>query len=303
MLEHDDAETDGAAPSVLPLRSGVQPVRAHVAVWSWLALGVVVALLGTLLLVKVVGGTDAPHTALALTSSQVFGEVTGVRTSVADDVGVASPTVPVVPPTVVTGTLLQTVVGAKGLALPEVLYLGTEFCSFCAAERWPLIVALSRFGSFNQLFDMQSSPVDYAPGTPTFSFDDTTYASRYLVFQPFEVQSDVLGAHGYTPLMAVPTDVRRVLDRFDPTSTYPFVDIANHVVVLQANLSPETFAGLTRDQIAAGLGDPTNAVTRAILTAANELTASICHVDNEQPGHVCRSIGVRRADAALGFRG
>ncbi len=32
---------------------------------------------------------------------------------------------------------------------PEVLFVGAEFCPFCAAERWPLIVALSRFGHFS----------------------------------------------------------------------------------------------------------------------------------------------------------
>ncbi len=34
---------------------------------------------------------------------------------------------------------------------PEVLFVGAEFCPFCAAERWPLIVALSRFGRFTAL--------------------------------------------------------------------------------------------------------------------------------------------------------
>ncbi|HSR26568.1 MAG TPA: DUF929 family protein, partial [Candidatus Eisenbacteria bacterium] len=32
---------------------------------------------------------------------------------------------------------------------PEVLYVGAEYCPYCAAERWPLIVALSRFGTFS----------------------------------------------------------------------------------------------------------------------------------------------------------
>ena len=35
--------------------------------------------------------------------------------------------------------------------LPEVLYVGAEYCPFCAAERWALIVALSKFGSFSKL--------------------------------------------------------------------------------------------------------------------------------------------------------
>ena len=71
--------------------------------------------------------------------------------------------------------------------------------------------------------------------------------------------------------------------------------------MLQANLSPETLVGLTRDDVAALLADPTSAVTQAILVAANELTASICHVDGEQPTTVCSSRAVLQADRVLGF--
>ena len=42
---------------------------------------------------------------------------------------------------------------------PEVLFVGAEYCPFCAAERWPLIVALSRFGHFGALHNMQSAPL------------------------------------------------------------------------------------------------------------------------------------------------
>src|SRR5215831_9668816 len=31
---------------------------------------------------------------------------------------------------------------------PEMLYIGAEFCPYCAAERWAMAVALSRFGTF-----------------------------------------------------------------------------------------------------------------------------------------------------------
>src|SRR5579883_612664 len=40
---------------------------------------------------------------------------------------------------------------------PEVLYMGAEYCPFCAAERWAMIAALSRFGSFSNLHTTTSS--------------------------------------------------------------------------------------------------------------------------------------------------
>jgi hypothetical protein len=42
---------------------------------------------------------------------------------------------------------------------PEVLYVATEFCPYCVAENWALIVALSRFGSFSGLSTSRSDPV------------------------------------------------------------------------------------------------------------------------------------------------
>ena len=45
----------------------------------------------------------------------------------------------------VTGSPLT----AKGR--PEVLCVGTEYCPYCAAQSWALIVALSRFGMFTGL--------------------------------------------------------------------------------------------------------------------------------------------------------
>src|SRR6202023_132933 len=114
-----DAETEddkGADPPSAPVR----PVRARAALWSWLALGVVVALLGTLLLVKVVGGKSPTGTALAATSPQVFAEVTKVPASVANAVGTSSPTVPVRPPAVVRGNSLLTARARDGASLPVV---------------------------------------------------------------------------------------------------------------------------------------------------------------------------------------
>src|SRR6266568_183753 len=43
---------------------------------------------------------------------------------------------------------------------PEIVYVGAEYCPFCAAERWALSVALSRFGSFSGLRLIHSSSTD-----------------------------------------------------------------------------------------------------------------------------------------------
>ena len=102
--------------------------------------------------------------------------------AVFDSVGVSAPQTSLVAPTPVSG---QPVLKVDGK--PEVLYVGAEYCPFCAAERWPLIVALSRFGRFSELKDMQSAQLSVFPGTQTFSFVGSTYTSRYLAFAGVEL--------------------------------------------------------------------------------------------------------------------
>jgi Domain of unknown function (DUF929) len=285
---------------------GIEVTRipsVHAAIWWRLVLGVVVAILGTVLLVKVVGGSSGPRTTtdLTLTSASVLAEVTGIPASVYEHVGVHSPAVPVVAPalTHAAGTLTARTPG--GRRVPIILFIGAEYNPFSASERWPLVAALSRFGTFRTLHDVESSPTDFAPDTPTFSFYDVAYHSPYLAFRPYEVGSDVLGPRGYARLMRVPGALLAQQHRLDPTMTYPFVDVANRVVVRQVGLSPITFVGVSRDQIAGALADASNPVTQSVVASANYLTAAICLADADRPATVCDSGGVRAANAALGL--
>ena len=65
---------------------------------------------------------------------------------------------------------------------PGILYVGGEFCPYCAAQRWAIIASLSRFGTFSGLGTMQSSSTDLYPATQTFTFAHATYSSPYFVF-------------------------------------------------------------------------------------------------------------------------
>ena len=66
---------------------------------------------------------------------------------------------------------------------PEVLYIGAEYCPYCAAERWAVIVALSRFGTFSGLAPIRSAAKDGGgnaepyPLTPTWTFAKASYTS------------------------------------------------------------------------------------------------------------------------------
>ncbi len=52
---------------------------------------------------------------------------------------------------------------------PTFVYIGAQGCPFCAGMRWAIIITLSRFGNFSNLFYDRSSTND--GNVPTFTFD------------------------------------------------------------------------------------------------------------------------------------
>ena len=181
---------------------------------------------------------------------------------------------------------------------PRVLFIGGEFCPYCAAERWPLAVALARFGTFHNLGQTNSSPNDVYPSTPTLSFHGATYTSDYLSFTGKEAQSNKVEGNSYAALDTLsPAD--QVLWKQIGNDGYPFLDIGGRWVSLQASYNPQLLHGLTHPQIAADLSDPESTVGRTILASANEVTAAICTLTHGRPTAVCSSAGVTSAATTL----
>ncbi len=178
---------------------------------------------------------------------------------------------------------------------PEVLYIGADYCPFCAAQRWPLIVALGRFGSFSNLGGTESAAGDIYPLTQTFTFHGATYTSDYLTFVGVETntnQPDPSG-QGYTPLERPTQEQVNLISRYDrppytsQAGAIPFVLIGNRFVSIGASYQPTAIQGLSRDQIAAALSDPLSAVAQSIGGSTNALTAAICELTAGRPAGVC----------------
>ena len=60
---------------------------------------------------------------------------------------------------------------------PEILYIGADYCPYCAVERWALAVALSKFGTLSGMEYMISRATDGNISTLTFS--NVNYTSNY----------------------------------------------------------------------------------------------------------------------------
>jgi hypothetical protein len=275
----------------------------------YIALGLIIVaivLLGTLVLVRDnFSPTSSPTTeTLNPAASSLVSTLASVPASVYDAVGVSSPTAPVTPLRPTTGggnAPLWTATANDGTSKPVVFFYGAEFAPYAAAQRWPLVLALSRFGTFRQLGLMQSSPTTAFANLSTFTFYNSSYTSKYVMLQSVERYSS-LNPTGSRYLSLQRPDTRQsaaVASYGQGAGAFPLLDVANRYVLQGASFTPGVLVGLTQDQIAGDLTSPLSPLTQAVVSAANEISASICAVDGQQPANVCQSRGVEAADDAL----
>jgi hypothetical protein len=278
--------------------------RRHPKLAALVPVGLVVAALVTMIVIKTTGGSASTTRSSQLHSS--------TQTKATSDGTAALPSGVLSDVTSVSSSTLATVSRPSGLALPakisdstdilraadgkpEVLYIGAEYCPFCAAERWAMVEALSRFGTFTGLRATHSSTSDQYPDTQTFSFYGSSYVSSYLDFTSVEEATNQVDGNSYATLQEPTAAQSALLSRYDvsPYTTeagsIPFLDIGDRYLFIGASYNPQVLQGLTLTQIAADLNHPSSVVAQAIDGTANEITAGICAIVGNQPASVCDS--------------
>jgi len=233
------------------------------------------------------GGTSAPPTGSDL--ARVVGTTTTVPAATLNQVGAGQVTAT---PTSISGAPLTS--GGK----PEMLYIGAEYCPYCAAERWAMVVALSRFGTFSGLAAIRSAAKDGAghaepyPNTPTWTFVNAHYTSTYLTFTSVELNTNIPdpATGGYTTLQTPTAEQEALLRTYDTNGSIPFIDFGNKYMSVGASYDPAVLKNLTWDQIATALHNPGSPVARAALGAANYMTAAICVLTGNQPASACSPV-------------
>ena len=185
---------------------------------------------------------------------------------------------------------------------PTVLYMGADFCPFCAATRWSLVAALSRFGSFSGLEITTSTAQDAFPNTPTFTFAKAHFQSGTVELQTVET-ADNAGKPLQTPTQAQQAlfskyDAPPFVSQ-DAADKIPFILIGGRYLWNGSPFSPGLLTGKTWSDIAASLAAGQSDAAKAILANGNELAAAICAVNGGQPADVCGSPGVTAAAKTL----
>jgi hypothetical protein len=289
--------------------------RSRSGLYTWGAIGVVVIVVVVLVIVKVGSGSggSGPTSAhgFVATSPAVVSDLTSIPEAEFNTIGITSTASPVSGPTALKGQPALSESTSNG-TLPEVYYLGAEYCPFCAAQRWSTIIALSRFGTWSGLGNMSSASSDEFPNTPTFTFSKASYTSKYVAFSSTEEYTNYLdSATNYWTLLQKPTTSEAALwkkydsSKFIPSlssaddGSIPFVDYGGKYVSAGSGYTPQILASQSRADVAGGLSDASSPITAAILSEANYQTAAICAITGGKPGNVCNSSGVKAAAKAL----
>lgn len=215
---------------------------------------------------------------------------------------------------------------------PEVVYVGAEYCPYCAAARWPLTVALSRFGSFRGLDVTASSPLVAYGDTDTLSFKGAAYKSKYLTFRATEEYSNVCEPKdvisneerdpgspewespefvcnngAFEPLEKLAPSVSELVAKVDSVPDFgrvgadviPFVDFGGRYAFSGAAFSPAVLRAKSWTAIAGSLSDPSSTVGKTVLEAANTYTAILCELTGNRPPAVCGQAVIKSAEARL----
>jgi hypothetical protein len=169
---------------------------------------------------------------------------------------------------------------------PLVFFMGAQWCPFCAAERWALVKATSRFGEWSGLGELLSrSGQDYFPRLATYDLSRATYTSDDISLRHKEVAT-VDG----DSLQKLGSFEERLVDEDDKLGGVPFLLAAGPGgrYTVDLGYSPGLIEGQTFAELrkAVATGAPTPAV-EAIDAQADAITALICKLDGRQPTNVC----------------
>jgi hypothetical protein len=271
--------------------------RAQVRRQTLLAGGSVLAVLAIVVVFVVIktvgGGKSSGGSATGSSQPAVVSAVTSVPASTVDTVGKGSANTKMLVPLSGAAALTS---GGK----PQVLYMGAEYCPFCATERWAMLNALSRFGTFSNIHFIHSAADDTPASVPTLTFYKSTFTSKYVTFTPVEMQKIDRSA------LQDPTSAQKaLLNKYDAPpytqgagGSIPFMDFGGKYIVSGASYDYNVLSGKSYTQIAAAMKDPSTDIAKGAIGAANQMTAAICKLTGDQPATACTA-SIKTIEAGL----
>lgn len=259
--------------------------------------GVVVVVVVVIIAVSLTGPTKKPKTSAGLPTGEydipanLVAKVEGVPVKTLASAALAAKSDDATPPQALPAKAKVLTDGGD----PEILYIGAEYCPFCAAERWAMVMALSKFGTFSGLHGTSSSSTDVNPSTPTFAFYRSTYTSKYLSFVPVETETDVEGSTLQNPTSAQEAliskwDVPPYVSSTEQDGSIPFIYMDGKYLQIGAQYIADPLSGMQFTKAVSYLTSGTNATSKAAEAAAGYLVGDICALTHDQPASVCSQV-------------
>jgi hypothetical protein len=172
---------------------------------------------------------------------------------------------------------------------PEFLYIGAEFCPICAAQRWPMAVALSHFGTFTNLQQTRSAVRD--GNIATLSFYGSSFSSPYLTFTPVETTTNQPKGNYYQPL-ETPTAAQQSLwsSTLGGSLTFPFLYMGGKYLLNTSQYPPTLLIGHSFNDIASSVGNNNTTIGVNIDAAAAALIKYLCGTTGQKPAATCAAV-------------
>ncbi len=251
-----------------------------------LVAAIVIVVVGVIIYQKIGSGNSS---AVALDNKVVSQSDASMLYSIANNDSLANMVGASVSPTKgtvnITGSSILLVDGK-----PTVVYIGAEYCPYCAVTRWSIILALMRFGNFTNLHYMTSSASDNPASVPGFTFYNSTYSSDTISFMSVETTTNRLdpSTSYYYQLQKLNAIENATFGAFNGGGgSIPFTDFGNVSVQIGAVVNPSILNGMSQPQIIRKMNDPKSVEAQNLIGGANLFTAKICEITNNTPQSVC----------------
>lgn len=178
---------------------------------------------------------------------------------------------------------------------PVLLFIGAQYCPFCAAERWPIVKALARFGTWSGLATGHSTAGTASfSQIPTFDLLNAIYTSKYVSFQSKDIADN-----NSQPLQTLTAQQQTLFNTYDSAGSIPMVYVDGYALI-GSDYSPSEIQGQAfsslQTQLQQNQGTP---FVNDANAEANLLTAFLCKADGNAPQSACSTAVIQTIERGL----
>lgn len=167
-----------------------------------------------------------------------------------------------------------------------VFFMGAEYCPYCAAERWAIVRALSRYGQWSGLKQTMSAARDEPfLNLPTYDLTEATYTSPHIEFVSREIKD-----REFKPRQKLLKTEEKLIRKYNPEKKIPFLLIGGRFMQLDSGYTPKIFIGHTFRQTETELKKTESDIRKTIDEEANIISALMCV--SGLPPELCKETGV-----------